>query len=118
MNKIIKFINKILDVPKLIIRLWIILWLCLIILLIMKFCFGIWYPIVIENKTLLNISDYVNNSWLKYLILFLFYAFNINFVYLIACRKIKYLRTRFNSGFYFVHSLSTHNLYIFWLYLR
>lgn len=90
MNKIIKFLNKILDFPKLIIRLWITLWLCLIILLIMKFCFGVWYPIVVENKTLLNISDYVDNSWLKYLILFLFYAFNINFVYLIACRKIKY----------------------------
>ena len=90
MNKIIKFINKILDVPKLIIRLWIILWLCLIILLIMKFCFGIWYPIVVENKILLNISDYIDNSWLKYLILSIFYVFNINLVYLTACRKVKY----------------------------
>lgn len=84
------FINKILDVPKLIIRIWIILWICLIILLVMKFCFGIWYPIVIKNQILLDMSNYIDNSWIKYLILSSFYLLSSNLIYLIACRKYKY----------------------------
>lgn len=85
-----KFIDKILDIPKLIRRIWIILWLLLGILLVMKFCFGIWYPIVIENEWFLKLNDYVQTSWIKYLILALFYMFSDNFLYLISCSKSKY----------------------------
>lgn len=85
-----KFINKILDVPKLILRLWIILWICLIILLVMKFCFGIWYPIVIKNQALLDFSNYVDNTWIKYLILSVFYFVSGHILYLTSVTKKKY----------------------------
>lgn len=82
-----KFISKILNVPKLVLRLWIILWLCLVILLILKFCFGIWYPIVVENKTLILINNWIISTWFKYVFLGIFYFVNLNLVYLISCRK-------------------------------
>lgn len=85
-----KFIDKILDVPKLIRRIWIILWLLLGILLVMKFCFGIWYPIVIENEWFLKFNDYVQTSWIKYLVLVIFYLISGNFLYLISSSKRKY----------------------------
>ncbi len=86
-----KFINKILDVPKLIQRVWLLLWLLLIILLVMKFCFGIWYPIVIENEWFLKLNDLIKISWIKYLILSIFYLINANLLYLISCTKKKYI---------------------------
>ena len=64
-----QFINKILDVPKLILRLWIILWLCLVILLVMKFCFGIWYPIVSNNEIFNNICKYTDEHKIIYIII-------------------------------------------------
>lgn len=86
-----KFINKILNVPKLILRLWIILWVCLAILLVLKFCFGMWYPIVIENEWFLKLNDLIKISWIKYLILSIFYLINANLLYLISCTKKKYI---------------------------
>lgn len=85
-----KFINKILDVPKLIRRLWFLLWILLAILLVMKFCFGIWYPIVVKNENLISFNDYICNTWMKYLILVPFYLLNANLVFLISCAKDKY----------------------------
>ena len=85
-----KFINKILDVPKLIRRIWILLWLLLIILLVMKFCFGIWYPIVIENENIIRVNDFIQGSFLKYLIMGMFYTISGNLLYLISCKKAKY----------------------------
>lgn len=85
-----KFINKILDVPKLILRLWIILWICLIVLLVMKFCFGIWYPIVIKNQALLDFNNYIDSTWLKWLFLGIFYTFSGNILYLTSCKKKKF----------------------------
>lgn len=85
-----KFINKILDLPKLILRIWICLWICLIILLIMKFCFGVWYPIIIENETLLNFNNYIDSNWLKYIFLGIFYTFSGNLLYLTSSKKSKY----------------------------
>ena len=85
-----KFINKILNVPKLIRTIWFILWIILIILLIMKFCFGMWYPIVVKNEALLNFNDFICNSWVRYLILFIFYFVSANVIYLTACLKKMY----------------------------
>lgn len=85
-----KFINKILNVPKLILRLWIILWVCLVILLVLKFCFGMWFPIVIENEWFLQLNDIFKNNWARYLILCAFYILSDNFLYLISCAKKKY----------------------------
>lgn len=80
-----KFINKILNVPKLILRLWIILWVCLAILLVLKFCFGIWYPIVIENEWFLKLNEYLRYPIPKYIVLSLFYFASVNIIYL-TCR--------------------------------
>ena len=85
-----KFINKILDVPKLIRRIWLLLWICLVILLVMKFCFGIWYPIVVKNEVLINFNNFVSSNWLKYVVLGAFYLLNGNFAYLTGCQKLKY----------------------------
>lgn len=90
-----KFINKILNAPKLILRLWIVLWLVLFILLIMKFCFGIWYPIVVKNETFIEVNNYITSSdcsWLKYTILFIFYCVSLNIMCLISYKKIMYNR--------------------------
>lgn len=89
-KSIIDFINKILDTKKLIFRLWIVLWLCLLILLVLKFCFGIWYPIIIENEQLLYFNEFICNSWIKYIILSLFYFASVNIMYLTCCIKKKY----------------------------
>ena len=85
-----KFINKILNVPKLIRRIWLLLWICLVILLVMKFCFGIWYPIVVKNVNLLKFNDFICNSWVRYVILGMFYIINLNVLYLTSCVKRKY----------------------------
>ncbi len=89
-KSIIDFINKILDTKKLIFRLWIVLWLCLLILLVLKFCFGIWYPIVSNNEILLRFNDFVCNSWIKYLALSIFYVLSMNLLYFISSTKKKY----------------------------
>lgn len=86
-----KFINKILDVPKLIRTIWIILWLILIILLVFKFCFNLWYPVVSKNETFNNVCNYIdNNKWLYYLISYVLYIINFIIGYFI-CRGIKIL---------------------------
>ena len=85
-----KFINKILNVPKLILRLWIILWVCLAILLVLKFCFGIWHPIEIENEWFLKLNDYLRYPIPKYIVLSLFYFASVNIIYLTCRIKKKY----------------------------
>ena len=85
-----KLINKIIDTRKLILNTWICLWICLIVLLIMKFCFGIWYPVVIKNEAILNASNYIDNSWLKYFILSITYVFSANILYLVSVKRFKY----------------------------
>ena len=84
-----KFIDKILDTKKLILTIWIILWLILIILLVLKFCFNMWYPVVVDNKTFMNICNYIDNQkWLNYSIMAIFYLLNFNIGYL-TCRGLK-----------------------------
>lgn len=86
-----KLINKIVDMPKLIIRLWIILWLILIILLVMKFCFNIWYPISTNNDTFITICNFFDDNWIANLILRLFfYMLSSNILFLSLIGKYKY----------------------------
>ena len=78
-----KFINKILNVPKLILTLWIILWVVLILLLIMKFCFNQWYPIIVNNEAFINVCDYIDSVYfLKIMIALVFYMANFNISFL------------------------------------
>lgn len=53
--------KKLLDFKKLVLRVWLILWAILLILLIMKFCFGKWYPIVVKNNFVINICNFIDN---------------------------------------------------------
>lgn len=86
-----EFINKILDVPKLVFRLWLSLWIVLFILLIMKYCFGVWYPIVVENEKFITICEFIdNNIWIKYILLSIFYLLSFNIFILTATNKKKY----------------------------
>lgn len=85
------WLSKILNVPKLIIRIWIILWISLFILIAMKFCFNIWYPIVIENEIVLAICNFIDNHWFpKCGMMLLFYFLNINIWFLTTIKKTKY----------------------------
>lgn len=84
------FINKILDLPKLIRTIWFILWIILIILLVMKFCFGIWYPIIVKNENLIKFNNFICSSWVRYIILVLFYLISGNILYLTSSIKRKY----------------------------
>ena len=85
------FIEKIIDIPKLIRRLWDILWITEILLVAMKFCFNIWYPIIIENENVLKICNVIDNNYiLNYAILLMLYLINENIQYLTCIKKIKY----------------------------
>lgn len=85
--------KKFLDFPKLIKRVWVILWLILIILLIMKFCFGIWYPIVVENEHLVKAFNWVDNHKIVFNILnYCLYVLNSYFVLLTFIKKLKFTK--------------------------
>jgi len=85
------FIDKILDAPKLVFRIWIILWLILIILLILKFCFGIWYPIICNIEWFNNLCYYIDNhDIVSKSIMFVFYVLSSNILLFICIGKTKY----------------------------
>ena len=82
--------NKLLNVSKLIKRIWIILWVILGILLILKFCFNIWYPIVIKNQGLINICNFIDERmYLRISMNLILYLINIEFMFLICTMKKK-----------------------------
>lgn len=79
------FINKILDVPKLILTIWIILWVILVILLVFKFCFGMWYPVISKNESFIAACNYMdNNKVFSLIIMGIFYYISANLICLTA----------------------------------
>ena len=86
-----KFIDKILDMPKLIRRLWLLLWILLVILLVMKFCFGIWYPVVSNNAIFNSVCNFIDDNRIYYIILgLILYIFSVNIIVLTCMGKRKY----------------------------
>lgn len=84
-------INQIVDLKKFVWRIWLSLWLILIILTVAKLVFNIWFPIVIENQNFIKLVNYFeNNAVLKVIIMFVFYIINANIFYLTASVKKKY----------------------------
>ena len=74
-----KAINKIVDLPKLVKTIWIILWITLLMFLGLKLCFNIWYPIVVRSQTFIKVCDFIdNNLWLEFIIGLMCYLLNIN----------------------------------------
>lgn len=91
-----KFIDKILDMPKLIRRLWLLLWILLVILLVMKFCFGIWYPVVSNNEVFINVCEFIDNNRIVLIIITgILYIFNGHLIYLTCTSNRKYKRWYF-----------------------
>lgn len=89
--KIKNFILKIVNLPKLIKRLWIILWLSLFILVAMKLCFNVWYPIIVENDFIINICNFIDdNKIIKILLYLVFYILNCNIIFLTSTIQKKY----------------------------
>lgn len=85
--------TELVDIKKLVLRVWLSLWLVLIVLAIAKLVFNEWFPIVINNEIFININNYVeNNHILKKCIMFVFYLLNINIWYLTASSKKKYTK--------------------------
>ena len=94
-------INKFVDLPKLVRRVWLILWAILGILLIMKYCFNIWYPIIVNNDILIEIGVFLDNTHIlsipglsivlkvANMIAEIFYCFNVIIAYLICLKKKK-----------------------------
>lgn len=84
--------KKLLDFKKLILRLWFILWAILILLLIMKFCFGIWYPIVVDNQTFINICGWLDeHNLVKRILYYTIYVIN-GFLMILIFTKTKYFK--------------------------
>lgn len=108
-KKMRKFINKIVDVPRLILTIWCILWAILILLLIMKFCFGIWYPIICDNDLFVKICNFIdNNKIIRFVIMFLFYIMN-SYLILFIITKTK----RFHKWYLHLICLSIFGLMFF-----
>ena len=86
-----KAINKIVDLPKLVKTIWIILWITLLMFLGLKLCFNIWYPIVVRSQTFIKVCDFIDNHvWLEFSLGILFYLFNINIWFLTTIKSKKY----------------------------
>lgn len=83
-----KFINEIVDIPKLIRRLWLVLWFVEFICIGSKLLFHTWFPIVIENQNFENVCDFVDNHQvLRVSIMAIFYVASLNIVFLIATKS-------------------------------
>lgn len=83
--------EKLFDTKKLVFRIWICLWIILAIMVIFKFCFNIWYPIVEDNKYILAISRFIDDNWVvKTIIMYVFYVFNTFIVINTTTNKRKF----------------------------
>lgn len=91
MKKLKALINKMIDIPKLIITIWLLLWVILFMLVAFKFCFNIWYPIVVENEKFISVCNFIDNvPIIRHLILFVLYSFSANVIFLTSINRIKH----------------------------
>ena len=90
-EKLSKLINSIVDVRKLVLRTFIVLWAVVILALITKYTMGMWYPIVIEIEWFIKLCTFIDNhTILNYAIMFMFYITSLNFWFLTAASLKKY----------------------------
>lgn len=88
-----KFIEKFVDLPRLIKTLYIMLWAVLIGLVILKITFNVWYPIVMENNTFTKVCSFIDSKdYLKLLTNFILYVFTANILFLTFTGRFKYER--------------------------
>ena len=73
---------------------WYSMWITLLLMVVLKLCFNFYYPIVIENSKLLEISYYIDEHfWLDFSISYVFYMFNV-LVISLCCIKEKWYRKK------------------------
>lgn len=102
MKKLYEVFCKICDVPKLVRRVWLILWLTLLIFVIAKLCFNIWYPITIDNENMLKIFAYMDNHrWLDLTIRCILYELNSILIFKI-CLKDKKIKVHWLILFFLI----------------
>lgn len=86
-----KFINKFVNLPKLVRTVWIMLWAILLGLSAIKILFNKWYPIAVDNVYFVNVCDFIDgNIVLKHGIMLLFYLLSANLTYLTSTKRMKY----------------------------
>ena len=91
MDKLKELINKLVDVKKLIITIWIMLWVVLIILTAFKVCFNVWYPVVSNNQKFISVCNFIDNhEWLEYIVYIGLYILSMNIWSLTALKRLKY----------------------------
>ena len=90
-----KFVEKFVNLPKLVRRIWILLWAILLGLSAIKILFNKWYPIVVEDVNFTNICEFIDsNVVLKYGIMLLFYLFSMNIIFLTSIKRLWYKKKR------------------------
>ena len=91
MDKLKELINRLVDVKKLIITIWISLWVVLIMLTIFKFCFNVWYPVIVDSQKFISVCNFIDNhEWLEYIVYIGLYILNLNVWSLTALKRFKY----------------------------
>lgn len=102
------------DWKKLIFRTWVMLWVTLLILVVAKVGFNVWYPITVENEKFLAFCDFIErHMWLDITIKLIFYICSMNLWYLIATFQKKYRKKLelilVNISLVFLFGLKFHN---------
>lgn len=84
-----KLINEFVDLKRLVLTTWLLLWAVLIILDIYKIVFNKWFPIVVENEKFLNFCEFIeNHKIIYYIITGIFYCISNYIIYLTCtCKK-------------------------------
>ena len=88
-----KFIEKFVDLPRLIKTLYIMLLAIMLVFVILKLVFNIWYPIAGESVTFINICEIIDGTKvIKYIIMFVFYCISANIIFLTNTKQKFYRR--------------------------
>lgn len=75
--------------------LWISMWATLLLMVVLKLTFNYYYPIVIENSKLLEISYFIDNTCLYYIFNYLLYIINSTLIYLCSVKE-KWFRNKWH----------------------
>ena len=68
--------------------LWWSMWATLLLMVVLKLTFNYYYPLVIENSKILEISYFIDeHKWLDYTINFIFYLGNATLIYLCSVKE-------------------------------
>lgn len=89
--KLLNIINKIVNIRKLFLTLFILLWVILFALTAVKLLFNFWYPIVISNGPFMTFCNFIDrHEPIKFIIGMMFYLLSLNILYLTCSTKFKY----------------------------